>query len=39
MNHRIGRGFAGLRDKQSEAIEDRMREPITLLRDRVDTGI
>ncbi len=37
--YRIGWAFVGLRDKQSETIEDRIREPMTKLRDKVDTCI
>ncbi len=36
--HRIDRAFTILRDKQSETIEDRVRKPMTILRDRVGTG-
>ncbi len=36
---RIGGASTGLRDTQPETVEDRIREPMTKLRDTVGTGI
>ncbi len=35
----MGGAFIGLRDKQLAIIEDRLRVPITILRDRENTCI